>query len=383
MDTGDSRDMTGRVEVRPNDSGTIQLGLQGSWTVAGLLPEPDAVAARIRSSLPARRLSFDATGLQHWDSSLLTFLSALLRAPEVNALQSDFSGLPAGVRSLLELAASAPRSELRADHSERPPFLSRIGAAAIDTAAAALRALHFTGEVTRALGATLCGRARFQPRELLVQVHRCGPGALPIVSLISLLVGLIFAFVGAVQLRMFGAQIYVADLVGISMVRVMGAVMTGIIMAGRTGAAFAAELGTMQTNDEIDALRTMGISPLQFLVVPRLLALTCMMPLLCVYADGMGILGGMAVGVVMLDLNIAEYWLQTCSAVTSGHVAIGLVHAVVFGVIVALTGCGRGLRCARTSAAVGQAATSAVVTSIVGITVATALITIACNVLGV
>lgn len=375
--------MTGLVEVRPGDSGTILLVLQGSWTVTGFLPDPAAVAARIASSFPADCLTFDSNSLQRWDTGLLTFLSTLLRAPELAGLPHDFTGLPAGVRRLLDLAGTAPRSGPRDNHPSRGSALSRIGTAAIDAAAGALSTLHFTGEVTRSLGAALRGRARFQRRELLVQLQRCGPGALPIVSLISLLVGLIFAFVGAVQLRMFGAQIYVADLVGISMVRVISAVMTGIIMAGRTGAAFAAELGTMQTNDEIDALHTMGISPIEFLVLPRLLALTCMMPLLGVYADCMGILGGMIVGVGILDLNIVEYWLQTRSAVTSGHVAIGLVHTAVFGVIVALTGCGRGLRCGRTSAAVGQATTSAVVASIVGITVATALITIACNVLGV
>jgi phospholipid/cholesterol/gamma-HCH transport system permease protein len=203
------------------------------------------------------------------------------------------------------------------------------------------------------------------------------------VSLISVLVGLIFAFIGAIQLKMFGAEIYVADLVAIAMVRVMGAVMTGIIMAGRTGAAFAAQLGTMQVNEEIDALKTMGISPMEFLVLPRMLALMLMMPLLCLYSDLMGILGGLLVAVTMLDVNIMEYYVETKSAVTLTYLWIGLFHSVVFGVLVALAGCLRGIQCGRSASAVGEAATSAVVTGIVSIVVATGIITFLCEVLGI
>jgi len=162
----------------------------------------------------------------------------------------------------------------------------------------------------------LRGKARFRRSDFIMTIQECGVQALPIVSLISLLVGLILAFVGAVQLMMFGAQIYVASLVGIAMVRVMGAIMTGIIMAGRTGAAFAAQLGTMQVNEEIDALTTLGVSPMEFLVLPRMLALGLMMPLLCLYADLMGILGGLIVGVGMLDLSVVEYINQTRASVS-------------------------------------------------------------------
>ena len=211
----------------------------------------------------------------------------------------------------------------------------------------------------------------------------CGIHALPIVSLISLLVGLILGFVGAVQLVMFGAQIYVANLVAISMVRVMGAIMAGIIMAGRTGAAFAAQLGTMQVNEEIDAFKTMGISPMDFLVLPRMMGLTLMMPLLVLYADLMGILGGMIVGVGMLDLNVMQYYLQTKGSLNLFDLFIGVFQGMVFGVLVAVAGCLRGMQCGRSASAVGDAATSAVVTGIVSIIVATAIITVMCNVLGI
>ncbi|MBW2436627.1 MAG: ABC transporter permease, partial [Deltaproteobacteria bacterium] len=250
------------------------------------------------------------------------------------------------------------------------------GQASIDT-------LNFIGEAFVAFLKFLVGKARFQRADLMLTMQQCGIQALPIVSLISLLVGLIFAFIGAVQLMMFGAQIFVADLVAIAMTRVMGAVMVGVIMAGRTGAAFAAQIGTMQVNEEIDALQTLGISPMEFLVLPRMLALILMMPLLCVYADLMGILGGFIVGVSMLDISTTQYINQTINAMNLYHFFIGIVHALVFGVLVALAGCLRGIQCGRSASAVGEATTSAVVTSIVAIVIATAIITIVCNLLGI
>jgi phospholipid/cholesterol/gamma-HCH transport system permease protein len=163
----------------------------------------------------------------------------------------------------------------------------------------------------------------------------------------------------------------------------MGAIMTGIIMAGRTGASYAAQLGTMQVNEEIDALKTLGVSPMEFLVLPRMVALAIMMPLLCVYADIMGILGGMIVGVFMLGLNPIVYLHQTQAALKLTYVWIGLFHSAVFGVLVALSGCLRGIQCGRSASAVGYATTSAVVTGIVSIILATAIITILCNVIGI
>ena len=198
-----------------------------------------------------------------------------------------------------------------------------------------------------------------------------------------MLIGLILAFVGAVQLEMFGAQIYVANLVGLGMAREMGAMMTGIIMAGRTGAAFAAQIGTMQVNEEIDALQTMGISPMDFLVMPRMIALIVMMPLLCLYANFMGILGGMFVGMSMLDISFAQYLEQTRSAIDMTDFSLGLVKSIVFGIIVAMSGCLRGIQCGRSSTAVGNAATSAVVTGIVMIVIFDSLLTVIYSFLGI
>ena len=206
---------------------------------------------------------------------------------------------------------------------------------------------------------------------------------LPIVGLISLLVGLILAFIGTLQLAMFGAQIYVANLVGIAMVREMGPMMAAIIMAGRTGASFSAQLGTMQVNEEIDAFRTLGISPVEFLVLPRMLALMLMMPLLCIFADLLGILGGMLVSVTMFDITAIQYLEQTRSAIDLIDITVGIAKSVVFGVIVAVAGCMKGIQCGRSASAVGQATTSAVVMSIVAIVVADAIITLINNLLGV
>ena len=214
-------------------------------------------------------------------------------------------------------------------------------------------------------------------------IQECGAQALPIVTLISFLVGLILAFVGAVQLKQFGAQIYVANLVGLGMAREMGAMMTAIIMAGRTGAAFAAQLGTMRVNQEIDALTTLGIAPMQYLVLPRMLALMLMMPLLCLYADLVGIVGGAVVGITMLDLGIVEYFNQTQQALSVTDFVLGLIKSVVFGVLVAIAGCLRGMQCGNSSAAVGNAATSAVVTGIVFIVVSDSILTVLYDVLGV
>jgi phospholipid/cholesterol/gamma-HCH transport system permease protein len=258
-----------------------------------------------------------------------------------------------------------------------------VGARTIEFYRSTMEMVSFIGEATVTFAKFLVGKATFRRVDLFLLLQECGAQALPVVSLISMLLGLILAFVGAIQLKMFGAQIFVADVVAIGMVRVLGAIMTGIIMAGRTGAAFAAQIGTMEVNEEIDALKTLGISPMEFLVLPRMIALIIMMPLLCVYSDLLGILGGLIVGVGMLDLGLTEYMNRTREALNLTTFGIGLFHSAVFGVLVALSGCLRGMQCERSASAVGYAATSAVVTSIVAIIVATAIITFVCQVLGI
>jgi len=243
--------------------------------------------------------------------------------------------------------------------------------------------LAFVGEAFLSLSHLFRGKARFRRSDLLRALQGCGAQSLGIVALINLLVGIILAFVGAIELRAFGAQIYVAHLVGIGMLRDIAPIMTGIIVTGRTGASFAAELATMEANQEIDALRTLGIPPMDFLVLPRLLALSLMMPLLCLYADLMGIVGGLVVSGSILEISPLQYLVETKHAVGLNHLLVGLFMSFVFGVLVALTACMRGLRSSRSASGVGEATTSAVVTGIVNIVVATAIITVLSYVLGI
>jgi len=361
---------------------TLVVRVWGPWTTGARRPAADEVDDRLASAPKPRRLAFDASGLEDWDSGLLTFLLHVIAVAGRHGVAVDREGLPEGVRRLLALATAVPERRDTGGVARRASVLARIGAATLESARGATTMLAFLGEVSLGLGRLVVGRARYRRSDLLLILQEVGAQALPIVSLISFLVGVILAYVGAVQLRQFGAQIYVADLVGIGMTREMGAMMAAVIMAGRTGAAFAAQLGTMQVNEEIDALTTLGISPIEFLVLPRMLALAIMMPLLCLYADLLGLLGGMAVGVGMLDLGVVEYYVRTTEAISIADCVAGLIKASTFGVLVAVAGCLRGIQCGRSSAAVGAATTSAVVTGIVLIIVFDALTTVIFDLIG-
>ena len=356
------------------------IELSGGWLSRCGVPDPAPV---VRELVPStlRALEFDTRGVTAWDSGLVTFVMKLLAATAAGGLVADRAGLPNGVGRLLALAEAVPEKQTRRDGAA-PSWLARIGHWATAQGAALTSGIAFLGASVLAVVALLRGRARFRASDLFLVVQECGPRALGIVSLISFLIGLILAFVGAVQLQQFGASIYVANLVAIAMTREVGCIMTAIVMSGRTGAAFAAQLGTMNTNQEIDALSTMGISSMEFLVLPRMLALIVMMPLLTVYADLVGILGGAVVGTGMLGLSAREYFEQTRSAVYLSDFFIGVVKSAVFGVVVALAGCLRGMQSGRSAAAVGLAATSAVVTSIVALIVLDGLFAVVLNVLG-
>jgi phospholipid/cholesterol/gamma-HCH transport system permease protein len=365
------------------DERTLLVRLAGSWTVHGALPGSAEVERAMDTSPRPERVTFDAEGLGRWDSGLLTFLLAVREAALASKVDFDPAGLPEGVRSLIRLASAVPeRAEARREVAQ-PPFLARVGIGWTSFARSGGDAVAFIGSATLSVLRLLTGRAQFRRSDLFLIIQQVGAEALPIVALISILVGLILAFVGSIQLQMFGAQIYVANLVAIGMTREMGAMMTGIIMAGRTGAAFAAQLGTMQVNEEIDALKTLGVEPTDFLVLPRMVALIVMMPLLCVYANVLGIFGGFVVGVAMLDLSPVQYWNQTLAWLGPGGVLLGIGKSVIFGIIIAISGCLRGIQCGRSAAAVGSAATSSVVTSIVWIIVADGLFAVVTNVLGI
>ena len=360
---------------------TLVIQLAGRWELHGHLPSVTDAEREIGTR--PRRLAFDAAKLEGWDTSLLTFLLQVSAACERHGVGIDRAGLPEGVRRLLALAEAVPERKGARRDAEQADLLERIGVAAIGVGSAAHEFLAFLGQATLAVGRLFGGKARFRSSDLFLVMQQCGAEALPIVTLISFLVGTILAFVGAVQLQQFGAQIYVADLVGIAMAREMGAMMTAIVMAGRTGAAFAAELGTMKVTQELDALKTLGIPPTEFLVLPRMVALCLMMPLLCLYADFVGMLGGAAVGAGMLGLSPTTYYLETAAAVSFGDLAGGVFKASVYGVLVAISGCLRGMQCGNSSSAVGDAATAAVVTGIVLVITACGLFSVLFYILGI
>lgn len=351
------------------------LYLEGSWTIENTIPEMDDVLKS--AQLPTERtLPVNCSKLEGWDSMLVSFLLKLDTCLSEKDIELEKAGLPSGVRGLLHLATAVEERSGAARAEEKQSYVTRTGERTLAMLDQGAKTISFMGDALICFGRLLVGKANFRKSDLATITQECGPEALPIITVISVLVGMILAFLGAVQLQMFGAQIFVADLVGIGMVREMGALMTGIIMAGRTGAAFAAQLGTMQVNEEIDALKTLGFNPMEFLVLPRMIALILMMPLLTMFANFLGILGGAIVGVGMLDLTVPQYINQTINAITLNALASGLIKSAVFGVLVALAGCMRGMQSGRSASAVGEAATNAVVSGILYIIVSDSLLTI-------
>lgn len=360
----------------------LRVHFGGAWRLGGRRPDTASLFAALAQP-GVDSVTFDCAPGLDWDSSLLTVLVRLVEQARARKLRLDLDTLPQGLHRLVDLAfAVPPRPGARRD-SGHSGFVAAFGAALLEFPRHVRNYVEFLGEVAWSFGRFVRGGADMRARDLWTAMQECGVESLPIISLTNVLFGLILAFVGAVQLTQFGAQVYVAGLVGIGVTRVMGAIMVGVVMAGRVGAAYAALIGTMQVNEEVDALQTLGLSPIDFLVLPRVLALTLMIPFLTLYADLMGLLGGFAVGITMLGLNPLEYYTATLQMVPLKHVFIGLAYATSFGVIIALSGCYQGIRCGRSAAAVGQATTAAVVTSIVGIIMATAVITILCNTVGI
>ncbi|HXZ88279.1 MAG TPA: ABC transporter permease [Candidatus Binataceae bacterium] len=364
------------------DADTLVVRLAGAWRLRRGMPSIDAVAREFAAPTPPHKVVFEASGLSHWDSSLVSFVVRLNELCRERRVAADLAGLPAGLQRIVTLAETVPETKARGAAGDGG-LLERLGLWLVGALEGAGEFLDFLGEIAVAAGKLMRGRARYRRSDLLDVIQQCGASALGIVTLISFLVGMILAFMGAVQLQQFGAAIYVADLVGIGMVREMGAMMTGIIMAGRTGAAFAAELGTMKVTEELDAFATMGISSIEFLVLPRVIALVLMMPMLCLYADFVGVLGGAAVGYTMLGLSIPTYLRETFHAVTLTQLVGGLSKSVVYGILIAYAGCLRGFQCGNSSSAVGDAATDAVVTGIVAIVVSCGIFAVIFNVLGI
>lgn len=350
------------------------LKLSGNWS-QGQMHREFSVLRDELCCLTAERLVVDGSGLGQWDSVLMAFLLQCFNQCQDDGLNFSLRHMPEGVEQLLDVATAVPAHQPPKEKAQ--PWTSSLNPGYLlrELVAGTRETLAFVGELTIALWRLLRGVANTRLVDFRDFCYQAGPDAFAIISLTSVLVGMILAYLGAVQLQQFGAEIYVADLVVIGMLREMGVLMTAIVMAGRTGAAYAAQLGTMQTNEEIDAITTMGISPMEFLVVPRMLALVVVMPLLTIYADLLGIVGGAIVAGGM-GITPLQYIAEAETALAYSHFMVGMIKSVIFATLIAVAGCRSGINSGRSSAAVGQAATEAVVTAIVYLIVADAAINI-------
>ena len=372
------------LQLSKTQSGDLAVAFSGDWELGQALPGTQAALDAIAALPAGGRIVFDTTAIGEWDTGLIVALSRIEESANKHNIEIDHSGLPEGAAKLLHLAfAVGERTGAKRSDEKKGSLVNRIGKATSRTIANLKSSLAFLGNFIGSLGRFFTGKANYQRNDLWVTMQEAGAEALPIVGLISFLIGIIFAFVGVIQLNKFGAGIFVADLVAVGMVREMGPIMTGIIMAGRTGAAFAARIGTMKVNEEVDALTTLGLDPMDFLVLPRVIALVLMLPLLTIYANAVGILGGMMVSLSMLDVSATQYWVQTKSAVTIGSIVTGLIKATVYGIVIAIAGVKSGLECGSSAQAVGTATTSAVVSGIVWIIVTASVLTVIYITLGV
>ncbi|WP_116364804.1 MlaE family ABC transporter permease [Parahaliea mediterranea] len=352
----------------------LRLALTGDWVQAQAIPDFPTLRSELLACSP-EALTVDGSGLGDWDSLLMAFLLQCHSLCSAEHIPFNAEHLPGSANRLLEVATAVPPHQR--PQEARAPLLERLNPVK------ALRALWrdlresiaFLGDLGIGLARLVTGRANTRFSDFRHFCYQAGPNAFGIISLTSILVGMILAYLGAVQLKLLGAEIYVADLVLIGMLREMGVLMTAVVMAGRTGAAYAAQLGTMQTNEEIDAITTMGVSPVEFLVLPRVLALLVMLPLLTIYADLLGVLGGAIVAGGM-GITMLQYVSQIQDAISLTHLLVGLSKSVVFAILIAVAGCRSGMQSGRGSAAVGNAATDAVVTAIVYLIVADAAMNI-------
>ena len=359
------------------------LRLAGTWTARGLgrfAAELDAL--QCDSSAPAQ---IDATGIDRLDTAGAWVLHKLLnrlRADGVKAtllgLQPDFGRLLQAVTEHEEAQARAPKA---APAAPAPHLLERVGRRAGSAWEQFSAMLSFVGECAQAFANCVVHPARMRWRPILFNIRRAGFDALPIVGLLALLLGIVVAYQGADQLRQYGANIFVADLVGLSMLREFAPLITAITIAGRSGSAFAAQIGTMAVTEEIDAMRTLGIAPLELLVIPKVIALVIALPLLTVFADVMGVAGGMLMASSQLDVSYAEFLDRMAKAVSVTSYMVGIAKAPVFAVIISLVGCFQGFRTHGGADSVGQQTTRSVVQSIFLVIVADALFSVVFSIL--
>jgi phospholipid/cholesterol/gamma-HCH transport system permease protein len=347
-----------------DDQGTLRVSVADAWTLdaaIALNDEMRALAARGASSV-----SLDGSGLTALDSAGAWVLGRTLRALSERGAAVQIDGLRDDYRALLEkteiggldIPFSIPR---------RPALvglLERTGTSAVSTFHTGVDLLGFLGLTLVTLGRILTGRARLRWIALLRQVEAVGFDALPIVGLLCFLVGVVLAYMGALQLQRFGASILTVNLVGVSVLREIGVLLTAIIVAGRSGSAFTAQIGTMKVNQEVDAMETLGLSPVDVLVIPRLVALFIALPLLVFFGDMLGLIGGAVISVLYLDLSFGQFLVQLKDAIDFWDFGTGMIKAPVFAYVIALVSCHQGLQVSGSAESVGTRTTASVVQSI-------------------
>ncbi|MCD8283639.1 MAG: ABC transporter permease [Opitutae bacterium] len=367
--------VVGKNVVRAKLVGTwsIDDGLSDTWTLA------DAVD-KIPRGERAHSLEFDCSELAQYDSSLICYVVRCSSFCAEHGIDFCANTLPSDVEKLFKLATERGVAE---DHKRERAlsFFESVGEWGESVFRSYEKACDFIGKTASAIWKMLHGKARFRARDCAYFIEQCGVNALPIITLISFITGMILAYIGAMQLQRFGAVIFVANLIAIAMVREMGVIMVSVIMCGRTGSAFAAQIGSMQASEEISALRVLGVDPVEYLVLPRIIALTLMLPLLTIYSDFIGMLGGLFVMGAM-DITPEQYWTQVAQTLTMAHIMSGVIKSVVFGFLVAWAGCYRGIIAGKSSLAIGEAATSAAVLGMVLIVIGDGAFAVIFNTIG-
>jgi phospholipid/cholesterol/gamma-HCH transport system permease protein len=360
------------------DGSTTRVALSGDWVARRDGVEFGAAQHVIKPGV--RALTFDTAKLGHWDSGLIAFLVNLRAAANKDGVAFDEEGLPGPARRLIQLL-SAPAAT---PPSEPPtPVLDRIGLRTLGICTEGVEASALVGNLLLRGAVALRGRAAMRGSDLVGAMYDAGVAALPIVTVVGLLVGGILAFIGATELSKFGAGVYVANLVAIGMVREMAALMTAIIMAGRTGGAYAAQIAAMEGAEEIDALRALGVPIFDYLILPKVLALSAMMPILYLFGCLIGIFGGLCVGAATTHGGAVSFFVEAQKSLSGSQFALGLTKSLCFGAFIAVVACHVGLRAKRSAAAVGAAATTAVVMGIVGVIALDAVLDLCASALGI
>ena len=369
------------VELRPAPGGGSVLAVSGALDVATASAARSQIEARLAGARPAA-LEVDASGIEQGDMSGMAVLEELRRGRFTSGTPVPVRGLPSRFERLLHAFPSAEAVAAATEEARAPSLPVKVGAGALGIVQDLREQVAFLGAVAQAFVAAARHPRSMRWKEVALLFEKAGVDALPIVSLISLLTGVIIAFEAAQPLAMFGAQIFIANMIGIVMIREFGPIFTAIILAGRSGSAFAAEIGTMKVNEELNALETMGLDPVRFLVIQRVFAGTVLMPVLTAYSMFAGVLGGVLVMLAM-GFPFAQVWWQLSGALDVSDVLVGLTKSVVFGAIVSGLGCLRGLQTRQGPTAVGDSTTRAVVAGILMIIIVDAVFAVLTYYLGV